>query len=261
MKLNLSRSTVLICSVYTFVIGVIMLVLSILSLVAYECVFQEGFASTPDSYFFHLFYYRSHHCNSFIDWSVFGLENAELLNDFIIMPEQNAIVSRTYKLTIIQIIINSLLIVVSLIAVAAVIFNIFFLTKRIAYIVLFVPYLLVLHVSVVFDFIAGTLYADDRLRSYSVDGTMTMLEIENRNEARPFIEQIDQTFRIIAPNTMFFIFTKAMIINIINVFVLFFMVFAGWEVIDGNKLKVNKKDDSKNPENITAATQLTQQRD
>ena len=95
----------------------------------------------------------------------------------------------------------------------------------------------------------------------SVDGTMTMLEIENRNEARPFIERIDQTFRIIAPNTMFFIFTKVMIINIISVFVLFFMVFAGWEVIDGNKLKVTKKDDGKNTENITAATQLTQQRD
>ena len=94
-----------------------MLVLSILSLVAYECVFQEGFASTPESYFFHLFYYRSSHCDSFIDWSVFGLENAELLNDFIIMPEQTAIVSRTYKLTIIQIIINSLLILVSLIAI------------------------------------------------------------------------------------------------------------------------------------------------
>ena len=92
----------------------------------------------------------------------------------------------------------------------------------------------------------------------SVDGTMTMLEIENRNEARPFIEQIDQTFRIIAPNTMFFIFTKVMFINIINVVVIFFMVFAGWEVIDGNKMRVTKKDDSKSSENISAATQLTQ---
>ncbi|XP_070497273.1 uncharacterized protein [Chironomus tepperi] len=259
MKLNLSRSTVLICSVYTFVIGVIMLVLSILSLVAYKCVFQDGFASTPESYFFHLFYFRSHHCNSFIDWSVFGLENVEVLNDFIIMPHENAIVTRTHKLTIIQIVINSLLILVSLIAAAAVLFNIYFLSKRMAYIVLFVPYLLILHVSIVFDFIAGTLYADDRLRSYSVDGTMTMLEIENRNEARPFIEQIDQIFRIIAPNTMFFIFTKVMIINIISVFVLFFMVFAGWEVIDGNKLRVTKKDDTKSTENITATTQLTQE--
>ena len=94
-----------------------MLVLSILSLVAYECVFQDGFASTPESYFFHLFYFRSRHCNPFIDWSVFGLENAEFLNEFFIMPEQNAMVTRTHKLTIIQIIINSLLIVVSLVAI------------------------------------------------------------------------------------------------------------------------------------------------
>ena len=84
---------------------------------------------------------------------------------------------------------------------------------------------------------------------------MTMLEIENQNEARPFIEQIDETFRIIAPNVMFYIFTKAMIINIISVFVLFFMVFAGWEVIDGNKLRMTKKDDNKSKEenNLTAA--------
>ena len=88
---------------------------------------------------------------------------------------------------------------------------------------------------------------------------MTMLEIENQNEARPFIEQIDETFRIIAPNVMFYIFTKAMIINIISVFVLFFMVFAGWEVIDGNKLRMTKKDDNKSKEeNILTAAQWQQ---
>ena len=70
---------------------------------------------------------------------------------------------------------------------------------------------------------------------------MTMLGITNPNVARPFIEQINETFRIIAPNVMFYIFTKAMIINIISVFVLFFMAYAGWEVVDGNKLQKTKK--------------------
>lgn len=70
---------------------------------------------------------------------------------------------------------------------------------------------------------------------------MTMLEIFNRNEARPLIAQIDEIYRITAPNTMFFISTKVIIVNIISVFVLFFVVFAGWEVIDGNKLRLKKK--------------------
>lgn len=46
------------------------------------------------------------------------------------------------------------------------IFRIYFVSRKLSYFILFVPYLLILHVSIVFDFIAGTLYADDRLRSY-----------------------------------------------------------------------------------------------
>ncbi len=91
------------------------------------------------------------------------------------------------------------------------------------------------------DFIGGAHFADDRLRSRSVDGTMTMLEIFNRFEARQLIEQIDVIYRTVAPNTMFFISTKGMIINVITVFALFFVTLAGWEVVDGNKMRRKKK--------------------
>jgi hypothetical protein len=74
-----------------------------------------------------------------------------------------------------------------------------------------------------------------------VDGTITMLEIANRDEARPLIAQIDQIHRIAAPNTMFFISTKAIVTNIVSAFMLLFVTFAGWEVVIENKLRKVKK--------------------
>lgn len=73
---------------------------------------------------------------------------------------------------------------------------------------------------------------------------MTMLEIFNREEARPLISQIDVLYRIAAPNVLFLISTKGIIINVITCFALFFVALAGWEVVDGNKLRRKKKIES-----------------
>jgi hypothetical protein len=70
---------------------------------------------------------------------------------------------------------------------------------------------------------------------------MTMLEILHRDEARPLIDQINVLHRTVAPNVMFFVCTKAIILPIISCFALFFVALAGWEVVDGNKLRVKKK--------------------
>lgn len=73
---------------------------------------------------------------------------------------------------------------------------------------------------------------------------MTMLEIFNRDEARPLIAQIDILSRTMAPNTMFFLATKGIFLNVLSIFALFFVVLAGWEVVDGNKLRRKKKVES-----------------
>lgn len=73
---------------------------------------------------------------------------------------------------------------------------------------------------------------------------MTMLEILNRDEARPLIAQIDILSRTMAPNTMFFLATKGIFLNVLSIFALFFVVLAGWEVVDGNKLRRKKKVES-----------------
>lgn len=103
---------------------------------------------------------------------------------------------------------------------------------------IFVPYCLIFHASIVVDFVQGTFFAVDRLRAISIDGTMSMLEIIDRDGARPYIAQIDETFRTIAPNVMFFVSTKLIVFGIVSVFMLLFMAFAGWEVLDGNKMRL-----------------------
>jgi hypothetical protein len=71
-----------------------------------------------------------------------------------------------------------------------------------------------------------------------------MLEIFNREEARPLISQIDVLYRTAAPNVMFFVSTKGIFLNVITCFALFFVALAGWEVVDGNKLRREKKIES-----------------
>lgn len=92
-----------------------MVILASVSMAAYKCSFKEGFKATPEFYFFHLFYFRSRHCDSAIDWSIFGLESDEFVAEILRMPDEIAIVSRTYLLSFVQLIINSLLIVSSIV--------------------------------------------------------------------------------------------------------------------------------------------------
>lgn len=69
----------------------------------------------------------------------------------------------------------------------------------------------------------------------SVEGTMTLLEITNRLEARPMIEQIDVTYRSLAPNIMLYVSLKGIVGIILNIVVLFFVTLTGWEVVDSSK--------------------------
>lgn len=44
--------------------------------------------------------------------------------------------------------------------------HIYFVSRRVSYWLLFIPFCLVFHLTIIMDFIGGTWYADDRLRSY-----------------------------------------------------------------------------------------------
>lgn len=69
----------------------------------------------------------------------------------------------------------------------------------------------------------------------TTDGTLTLLEITNRNEIRPIIEEIDVAHRSTPTTIMLYTSLKGIIIIILNFVALFFVTLAGWEVVDGNK--------------------------
>jgi hypothetical protein len=66
---------------------------------------------------------------------------------------------------------------------------------------------------------------------------MTLLEIQNRDESRPLIEQINVQYRTAPPNAMLYVSMKGVIGVIFNIIILFFVTFTGWEVVDGSKRK------------------------
>lgn len=89
-----------------------MTLLSIVSIVASNCHFHNVFTQSPAGYMFHLFYYRSHHCDAFVDWTVFGIENVSLLVEPE-MPLETHSVTRTFWIAVVQMIFNTLLIITS----------------------------------------------------------------------------------------------------------------------------------------------------
>lgn len=61
---------------------------------------------------FHLVYFRSHHCNSFIDWSVVTDNMTDLVEPEL--PHEAEPVTRTFWIAVIQLIVNLLLVLTSL---------------------------------------------------------------------------------------------------------------------------------------------------
>lgn len=72
---------------------------------------------------------------------------------------------------------------------------------------------------------------------------MTLLQVENRDEARPMIEQIEVDVRIFPSYMLLYISLKGIFGVIVDVFAVFFVVISGWDVVDGNKNEL-KSDDS-----------------
>jgi hypothetical protein len=165
-----------------------MVILSSISVAAYKCVFHDGFLQTPESYFFHLFYYRSRYCSdSSVDWGLVGIEQVENITEILRMPDETLITTRNFQISLAQLVVNCLLVVTSFVALgkikfsrcvknlilfyflATTIWHLYIVSRKISYWILFVPYCLILHISMVLDFIGGTSYADDRLRSFVRD--------------------------------------------------------------------------------------------
>lgn len=82
------------------------------SLLAYNCHFNYAFTQSPGGYMFYLMYFRSHHCDAFVDWSIVA-ENFTALEVLPLMPHETEAVSRTFTIAVIQLVVNLLMVVFS----------------------------------------------------------------------------------------------------------------------------------------------------
>ncbi|CRL02930.1 CLUMA_CG015747, isoform A [Clunio marinus] len=235
-KMKTSRLIAYISGFYTLVIGIIMVLLSTFSIVAFNCTYQESMKESPISYMFHLFYYRSHLCDPFIDWSSLGVNMTSLTEPE--MPNETESVTRTFHISVLQLSVNCLLVITSTVMLVSTRYNWLCGTRRWSYWIYFAPLSLIFFATNFIDMITGWYFSIDRFRAYSSDGTMTMLEITNRAEARPVIDQIDPSYRTLPPNIMLYVSLKGIAGIFINIVVLFFVTLTGWEVVDGSKRKL-----------------------
>lgn len=131
---------------------------------------------------FHLMYFRSHHCESSIDWSVFDVENVTVEPQ---MPIETSLVTRTFYIAIIQVVLNFLLVVTSIVMLSNVLsifvqklVNLFAFqtvstkaywlcsTRRYSYWIFFMPLCVVFLATIFIDVITATFYSFDLFRSY-----------------------------------------------------------------------------------------------
>lgn len=89
-----------------------MTIVAMCSILAYNCHFEDAFVQSPSGYMFHLLYYRSHHCDPSVDWSLLGIANwTDLIEPE--MPLEITAVSRTFWISVVQVILNCLLVITS----------------------------------------------------------------------------------------------------------------------------------------------------
>lgn len=92
-----------------------MILLSMLGLMAHNCLFLHVMKSEPLVYLFYLMYFRSSRCDQRIEWTYLGLgQNLDLVEAEV--PHQASAVTRTFALAITYMILN---ITLSLTAVAS----------------------------------------------------------------------------------------------------------------------------------------------
>lgn len=161
-----------------------MTLVSMFSLLAYNCHFHDAFTQSPQGYMFHLLYYRSHHCDPFVDWSLMGIENVSSLVEPE-MPHEIRTVTRTFWIAVVQVIFNGLLVITAAIMLGKVkslrrSFNQLIIlsaslastkfywlckTRRLSYQLFFTPLLVIFLLTAFIDMSTSVFFSRDRFRS------------------------------------------------------------------------------------------------
>lgn len=108
------KNIILASTIYSIVIGLIMIALSTLSFFAYNCFFN--WEATPATYMLKTLYYRAESCESFINWRALGVRDHGNLQP--IMPAETFVVFQTFVFSISYMAMNVLLVITAIIAIS-----------------------------------------------------------------------------------------------------------------------------------------------
>ena len=109
-----AKNIILTSTIYSIVIGLIMIALSTLSFFAYNCFFN--WEATPATYMLKTLYYRADRCESFINWQALGIWGHGNLQP--VMPAETFVVFQTYVFSISYMVMNVLLVITAIMAIS-----------------------------------------------------------------------------------------------------------------------------------------------
>lgn len=108
------KSVILGSSIYSIVIGVIWIVLSIYSLLAYDCSFD--FTQSPIMYMLYLLYFKAAQCDRFVDWKLLGINTVNSTTLQPDMPLETVAVFRTFVFSSTYLLLNIMLVMTAVLA-------------------------------------------------------------------------------------------------------------------------------------------------
>lgn len=165
--------------------------------------------TSPLSYMFYLVYYRVSSCEAVFKWKKFNILNYV----DVTLPEETDSSRRTYVLTLIYLVLQLALTAASLLALYAIRCVVNKNTRKYH----FIPLVVMLIVTVVYDVIATVFYVIDFINITKTDGLMNILEVINQNETRPNFDQLPYMMRYASPIIMFCVTSKIFFFLIANI--------------------------------------------
>ncbi|KAG5678660.1 hypothetical protein PVAND_008315 [Polypedilum vanderplanki] len=220
---------------YCIIMSIIMITLSILSISAYHCEYEEEMMKSPVSYMLFLIYFRSIECSDHFSWKHLRISKLPRNGTLILnnMPTENTATSRTHALAHAYLVLNIFLLVATLSLFA--IFTQKGKNKIRTYALFVLPFLIIFFSTILLDFIAMIFYIKDDIRHESSIGLMNTLEVRNQRLFLVDFNRIPEHVRTLPSKIMIVFTTKCVIGFITNIFLLIVIMFSGWEFVDHNK--------------------------
>ncbi|XP_070497510.1 uncharacterized protein [Chironomus tepperi] len=207
---------------YSVFIGLIYVALSVLGLMTRWCMIESK--GNPLNYLLYLIYFRVESCEADVDWNLLNIASTQSVP----MPSETSAVYFTFLYLIVYLSLHAILVLTSLYALCGV--NNSCLGRR-SFPLFFLPWIIIWWLIIIIDVLATAYYIFDVVKLSSVDGLMSILEVEAGtafDEVLRLFEQLSSITIIMPPIIMMLAASKIFIFIIINIVWVIAITRAGW---------------------------------